>query len=33
MPEGLKEKMFGTDGIKGVAGAFRLDEATVEKIG
>lgn len=33
MPEGFKEKMFGTDGIRGVAGDFPLDEATVEKIG
>ena len=33
MPEGFKEKLFGTDGIRGVAGAFPLNEATVEKIG
>jgi len=33
MPEGSKQKLFGTDGIRGVAGVYPLDRATVEKIG
>ncbi|MCA1590318.1 MAG: phosphoglucosamine mutase, partial [Acidobacteria bacterium] len=28
-----KEKLFGTDGIRGVAGEFPLDKRTVRKIG
>ena len=27
------KRLFGTDGIRGVAGTFPLDEATVERIG
>ncbi len=33
MPEGAKQKLFGTDGIRGVAGKFPLDEKTVMRIG
>ncbi|HVF91910.1 MAG TPA: phosphoglucosamine mutase [Blastocatellia bacterium] len=33
MAEGFNERLFGTDGIRGVAGVFPLDESTVERIG
>ncbi|MEK6320397.1 MAG: phosphoglucosamine mutase [Acidobacteriota bacterium] len=33
MPEGGEQKLFGTDGIRGVAGRFPLDETTVARIG
>jgi phosphoglucosamine mutase len=33
MSEGRAAKLFGTDGIRGRAGEFPLDEATVERIG
>ncbi len=33
MPTGEAQKLFGTDGIRGVAGEFPLDDATVEMIG
>jgi len=33
MPQGAGEGLFGTDGIRGLAGEFPLDEGTVELIG
>jgi phosphoglucosamine mutase len=33
MPQGKATKLFGTDGIRGRAGEFPLDEPTVERIG
>jgi phosphoglucosamine mutase len=33
MPEGKVQKLFGTDGIRGVAGEYPLDESTVALIG
>src|SRR5689334_21214837 len=33
MSQGKATKLFGTDGIRGVAGQFPLDEPTVERIG
>lgn len=33
MPEGEAQRLFGTDGIRGVAGKYPLDEKTVESIG
>ncbi|MEK6300915.1 MAG: phosphoglucosamine mutase [Acidobacteriota bacterium] len=33
MPQGETQKLFGTDGIRGVAGEFPLDEATVVRFG
>src|ERR1041385_5339781 len=33
MSQGKAAKLFGTDGIRGRAGEFPLDEATVERIG
>lgn len=33
MPEGDNKRLFGTDGIRGVAGEFPLDERTVKRIG
>jgi phosphoglucosamine mutase len=33
MPKGEVQKLFGTDGIRGVAGKYPLDESTVELIG
>lgn len=33
MPEGKVQKLFGTDGIRGVAGEYPLDESTVELVG
>jgi phosphoglucosamine mutase len=33
MPEGNQNRLFGTDGIRGVAGEFPLDDSTVEMIG
>src|ERR1051325_2769099 len=33
MPEGMVERLFGTDGIRAVAGRHPLDDKTVERIG
>jgi len=33
MPQGEAERLFGTDGIRGVAGEFPLDDATVARFG
>jgi phosphoglucosamine mutase len=33
MPEGAGQRLFGTDGIRGVAGRFPLDTTTVARIG
>lgn len=33
MPEGESKQLFGTDGIRGVAGEYPLDEPTVKRIG
>jgi phosphoglucosamine mutase len=33
MPSGAAQKLFGTDGIRGVAGEFPLDERTIRSIG
>src|SRR6266852_4371798 len=33
MPEGAAQRLFGTDGIRGVAGQFPLDTPTVGRIG
>ena len=33
MPEGPGQRLFGTDGIRGVAGRFPLDTTTVARIG
>lgn len=33
MPQGERKRLFGTDGIRGLAGEFPLDEKTVEIVG